>query len=78
MGLGNALASRRELFQYSVGTLSINEGFSSKDVWPSLQTITAILPVSNWSVLLLRSVMLDVVSGVLIVYPPVEAEGVCG
>ena len=42
-----------------------------------LQTITAILPCSKWSVLLLRNVMRDAMSEVLQLYQQLTPKCVC-
>ena len=66
--------SRRELIVYFVGILSISAGCFSKDLWQlrCRQTITAILPGSKWSVLLLRIVVQDAMSEVCKVNPQLK------
>ena len=44
----------------------------------SLRTITAILPGSKWSCLLLRIVLRDALSEIIKFYPSAEVEGLCG
>ena len=56
-----------------MGILSTQEGSSSKGANP-LQKITAILPRSKWSVLLLRIVMQEAMSDVLNVYPQLRMK----
>ena len=53
-----------------MGSLSINEGHSSKDVWQNrCSLVTAILFGSRWSVLLQRLELQDAMSAVFKVYP---------